>query len=187
MQPGPIPHHGYSGSMQNFGAYGGSNNNQEESLYYLIVAAISFGVVVYCCYQCNSHTRVDGLEAYRARHLESARERHQRLQQQNVAGDSSLFNGVLNGQPLGGNEIDQFKASAPPLTPLVQATDPDRYRTTTTTTANETTSQLPTYPPTNQINYANGGLYPSDQPPSYEQAIQFDATRRPATGQPRQL
>lgn len=186
MAPGQIPYYGNSGSVQNFGGRGG-NYNQEESLYYLIVAAISFGVVVYCCYQCNSQTRGDGLEAYRARHLESARERHQRLQQQNAAGDSSLFNGGLNGQSIADNEIDQFKASAPPLTPLVQ--DADRYRTTTTMTTtmtNETASQLPTYPPTNAVNYANGGLYPTDQPPSYEQAIQLDA-RRPTTGQPQQL
>lgn len=162
--PGQTPN--YGGSSQN---YGGSHSSPEESLYYLIVAAISFGVVVYCCYQCNSHSRGDGLDAYRARHLESARQRHQRLQQQN-AGDSSLFNGVLNGQSLG--EIDQFKATAPPLTPMVQTSEADRYRTTTTTTT--TTNDTINRP----TDYANGGLYPSDQPPSYEQAIQFDAARK---------
>lgn len=166
------------GQNPNYGAYPASNfdgtqNHPEENLYYLIVAAISFGVVVYCCYQCKPHTRGDELDVYRARHLESARQRHQRLQQQN-ADDSALFDGVLNDTT--GQEGDQFKASAPPLTSLVRTNDTDRYRTATI--AHDTASQ-----PINPNGCANGGLYPTDQPPTYEQAIQFDAARRQQTGQ----
>ena len=131
-------------------------NYREANLYYLIVGSISFGIVIYCCYQCQSQSRNDQ-EAFRARQLDIAQQQRTINQQQQTADDS------LNERQLN----NQFKASAPPLTPLVTQDLPTFRSTNELTNAQQ--QQI------NQINYVNnsssGDYYPDELPPSYDEVV----------------
>lgn len=142
-----FPIYGAGGELHGPGSiyFQHGENYREANLYYLIVASISFGIIVYCCYQCQSETRrsLDDRIGYRNPALQ--------LQNQPMMSatddDSSNRFGVIDAY----SNRKPIAPSAPDQQQLVQSTNASFEAT------------VPSYP-----------TYPDNPPPSYQEAIQSE-------------
>jgi len=153
-QPQRIPPlYGTSGESQ-FGNVGSGyfqnyENHREANLYYLIVASISFGVIVYCCYQCHSENRnLDDRIFYRTRALRTSDG------DQTLNRNDTFFKPIAPTAPTIDNSVNQMNAN--------------QFISNRMNNSNEMNDDVPNY-----SSYAD-----NVPPPSYQEAIEFESRKQ---------
>lgn len=141
-----FPMYGASGEVHGSGGnyFQSQENYRESSIYYLVVGSISFGIIVYCCYQFKSEARGDLDDRFAYRNAVS----------QQHAPFSSM-NDSSPSQQIGCNNAGTHKppSALAPSAPSFLMTD----------------VLVDTCP-----NYLPKSDYPEHPPPSYEEAVVSD-------------